>query len=245
MVESKPNRVYTYFTHQEFDPQRRSFSQFFVIDVLRATTTISTILEQGATTIYPCTTIAEALSLYGEKEDVQPLLVGERGGIKPEGFDYGNSPHEFAALNLQSREVIITTSNGTVAMRKCAAQGDVFLLSFHNLPVCAEIFANGKDTAIVCSGSHGEFCYEDALCAGLFLRLAGVDETTELNDQSGVALDLSAGVELADIGPLMHRRARHANYLSHLGFAQDVDFAAEYDRSRIVPQFSGERINGT
>ena len=67
-----------------------------VIDVFRATTTIAVALENGALEIVPVGTIkdaeAKAKELRGRLGEKSVLLCGERGGIKPDGFDLGNSP---------------------------------------------------------------------------------------------------------------------------------------------------------
>ncbi|MER3557232.1 MAG: hypothetical protein C4302_04760, partial [Thermus sp.] len=78
-----------------------------VIDVIRATTTAGAFLEAGALDLVLAKSLdqARALRLPGE------VLAGERGGLRPEGFDLGNSPQE--AFRVRGRRVVMATTNGT------------------------------------------------------------------------------------------------------------------------------------
>src|SRR5437899_1058369 len=87
-----------------------------VFDVLRATSSMITALAGGATEIFPVTTIDEAIDL--KKHKSAAMLGGERHGDWIDGFDLGNSPLEYREL--ASRQIITTTTNGTVALRACA-----------------------------------------------------------------------------------------------------------------------------
>jgi len=90
---------------------------YIVIDVIRATTTIAVMFDQGATRVFVAGSVEEAreaaLKMPGS------LLCGERD-VKPlPGFDYGNSPVQFSQLDLSGRELILTTTNGTRAFYAC------------------------------------------------------------------------------------------------------------------------------
>src|SRR6185437_11298675 len=88
-----------------------------VIDLIRATTSMTVMFDRGARRICAAGTIEQARAahaLYPER-----LLCGERN-VKPlPGFDYGNSPVQFAAADLRTRELIMTTTNGTRAFHAC------------------------------------------------------------------------------------------------------------------------------
>jgi 2-phosphosulfolactate phosphatase len=64
----------------------------FVIDVLRATTTMCAALANGARSCVPVGTIEDAMRLAQTLERREILLAGERGAVRIEGFDLGNSP---------------------------------------------------------------------------------------------------------------------------------------------------------
>ncbi|MEK7501395.1 MAG: 2-phosphosulfolactate phosphatase [Patescibacteria group bacterium] len=82
-----------------------------VIDVFRAFTTEAYIFKNGAEKIIPILDLDEAYRL--KKENPEYFLVGERGGIKPKGFDFGNGPSEVVDVDFTGKTIIHTTSNGT------------------------------------------------------------------------------------------------------------------------------------
>ncbi len=82
-----------------------------VLDVFRAFSVEAYIFGNGAYKIIPVRTLEEAYAL--KKENSEYILVGERGGVKPEGFDYGNSPTEILDVDFSGKTIVHTTSNGT------------------------------------------------------------------------------------------------------------------------------------
>jgi 2-phosphosulfolactate phosphatase len=84
-----------------------------IIDALRASSTIVAALWAGAAEVIPVEFAGEALDL-GKK--IGAVLIGERGGMKIEGFDYNNSPVEMLGADIKDKTVVITTSNGTRIM---------------------------------------------------------------------------------------------------------------------------------
>ena len=89
---------------------QKEIDRFVVIDTLRATTTLSTLQNSGVEKIYVVKNKEAALELK-QNLSIDCLLVGEEGGHKIEGFDFGNSPSALAGKDLSSRHVIFTSSN--------------------------------------------------------------------------------------------------------------------------------------
>src|SRR5215211_2708797 len=128
-------------TPAEFGPLRqRDLSQTVcvVFDILRATTSMITALANGADSIIPVEQISEALELRRQRPEL--LLAGERDGVRIRSnltggidFDLGNSPREFTSERVQGRSIVMTTTNGTRALRACAAAQVVLIGSFLNL----------------------------------------------------------------------------------------------------------------
>src|SRR5689334_12937954 len=93
-----------------------------VFDVLRATSSMVTALANGAEAIIPVSEIAEALAI--QERNPRVLLAGERDGVRIQSaltggiaFDLGNSPREFTRENVSGKTIVITTTNGTRALR--------------------------------------------------------------------------------------------------------------------------------
>ena len=149
-----------------------------VFDVLRATSTMVTALGNGATAIVPVAEIPEALRIRNRQPEV--LLAGERDGVRIEGhmtggieFDLGNSPREFTAARVGGRTIVMTTTNGTRALRACAPAAAVLLGSFLNLRATAEAIKqrSPQHLLLVGSGTLDQAAYEDLLGAGALCDL--------------------------------------------------------------------------
>jgi len=91
-----------------------------VVDALRASATIIAMFDAGASAVVVAADPEDAFAtVAGERE--RYLICGESGGLPPAGFDYGNSPLQIAPLDLAGRRIVLSTSNGTPAVRGVAA----------------------------------------------------------------------------------------------------------------------------
>ncbi len=148
-----------------------------VIDVLRATSTLVSMMEAGAGRVTLAESIPAALQ-FADRYDDRPLVCGESGGLPPEGFDLGNSPREFRVESVQGRDLCFCTSNGTRAMRRVAEAPVVLAGSLLNASAVAraavtEARQKGLDITFICSGDHlgSKFAIDDAFCAGYLATL--------------------------------------------------------------------------
>lgn len=98
------------------------------IDVIRAYTTAAYGLAAGAREILLTGTLEEALALRREIRGA--LAMGEVKGLRPPGFDYGNSPSALRGLDLSGRTLIHRTSAGTQGAVRAAGAGTLFGASF-------------------------------------------------------------------------------------------------------------------
>ncbi|MCA9297739.1 MAG: 2-phosphosulfolactate phosphatase, partial [Phycisphaerales bacterium] len=108
-------RIDVFFTVDEVDPALLPGTTVVVVDVVRATTTITEALANGARGIYPTASIEEAVKLASSLGREDALLCGERKGAKIEGFDLGNSPREFTRAAVEDKRLVMSTTNGTRA----------------------------------------------------------------------------------------------------------------------------------
>jgi 2-phosphosulfolactate phosphatase len=145
-----------------------------VIDVLRATTTIAHALTQGYERVLACSGLDRARELRSRLGN-DTLLAGERGCVRPEGFDFGNSPREFADGGPRGSTLVLTTTNGTRAVVAAAAKAETVMVgSLANLTACAAAAARTArsakgDVLLQCAGVKGEFAIDDAYTAGRFV----------------------------------------------------------------------------
>ncbi len=214
-----------------------------VVDVLRASSTIVTMLERGAQEVLLAPTIEEARSLH--RELPRYLLCGEEGGLPPSGFDYGNSPSEFSALDLKGQRAILCTSNGTRAILAAAGAPLVLVGCLLNATAVAsaawrEASARGLGIAVVCAGEEGSsaFAAEDALGAGAIVD-AIVDSSRrwptalQLTDEARAAVEYYRAQRGREETAL--EETAHGRDLLALGFGQDLAFCARRDKFSAVP----------
>jgi 2-phosphosulfolactate phosphatase len=144
-----------------------------VFDILRATSTMITALANGAEAVLPVADIPEALALRQKNPGV--LLAGERNGLRIRAdltgsidFDLGNSPREFTAEKVHGKTIVMTTTNGTRALRACANAKAVLIGSFLNLRATTNWLREKAPThlILVCSGTFEEPALEDVLAVG-------------------------------------------------------------------------------
>ena len=144
-----------------------------VFDVLRATSSIVTALANGARTVTPVATIAEALQ--EKQKNPAILLAGERDGFRITSkltgtidFDLGNSPREFLNASIAGKSIAMTTTNGTRGLKACLGAREILVGSLLNLRATADYLLARQvdDLLLVCSGTYEEASYEDILGAG-------------------------------------------------------------------------------
>ena len=195
-----------------------------VFDILRATTSIVTALASGAKRVVPVATIEEALDYKRTHPSV--LLGGERNGDRIPGFDLGNSPEEY--LSVAGREIVTTTTNGTVALRACAGADGVLASSFLNMKATAAWLqkVHPPQVRLLCAGTFDAFALEDALAAGNLITLLQEPEI-ELCDASLALKELFS--QSGERWREWLRSSRNAKVLQKAGRGGDIDFALRSD----------------
>ncbi|HEX3464031.1 MAG TPA: 2-phosphosulfolactate phosphatase [Candidatus Elarobacter sp.] len=206
-----------------------------VVDVLRATTTIAVALANGAAGAIPVAEPGDAIALANRLGRDRALLCGERDAVRIEGFDLDNSPASFSPDAVAGKTLLITTTNGTRALRAVGNAASVRTAALVNrAAVAAALAADDGDIAIVCAGDANGFALEDAIGAGALVdALLRRTNTLELRDGARAAALLYRGV--AGRLPDAIASADHAQSLAEKGFAEDVARCAELDVLDVVP----------
>lgn len=215
-----------------------------VIDVLRATSSITTAFSSGCQKLIPARSKEQALCEKTRYADA--ILTGEQGGLKIAGFDLGNSPLEYTPQNVEGRTIVMTTSNGTRAVLGTAEAGasPVFLCSFLNLTAVARACAQAalrehsspKGVAIVCSGEHGQFSLEDFACAGALVSAIQSHGDFTLDSSARAASSLYEAFGRDALRVL--RESPHGQDLIRLGFSRDLEHCAQVGALDVVPRYS-------
>jgi 2-phosphosulfolactate phosphatase len=205
------------------DEQKLPGKTAVVIDVLRATTTITSALAAGVKRIRAFGTFAEAQNAAA-KLSPRPLLCAEVSSLPPPGADLGNSPRQWRPEHA-SREVFLSTTNGTKAIIASRQARQILIAALVNrAAVCDAIRKAGNDVVIVCSGSDGAVSLEDSVCAGAICHLLAAEKVA---DAGLIAQELFLRNERKL--PTLLRTGRGGKNVIKAGLEPDIDFAAKLD----------------
>ena len=141
-----------------------------IIDVFRCFTTEAVAFDRGAEKIILVSEIEEAREL--RERGLGQILMGEVGGKRPEGFDYGNSPSELMYANLSGKTIIQSTRAGTVGVTNVSGADVIYGGSLAVAGATARAIASHKPekVSLVAMGLEGKVkADEDEQCA-LYLR---------------------------------------------------------------------------
>ena len=210
-----------------------------VIDELRASSTITTILDGGCSRLYVTAGLQRARRLASE---CGGLLAGERHGYAPPGFDFDNSPVAIDRGDVQDRVVVLSTSNGTKVLGWVANAPATLVGCLLNATACAEAAVRlahpiGARVGVVCAGTLGRFALDDGVAAGVVveriveaLRSRGADASLT---EAAIAAVRLRGSYPDLITPL--RDSVAGRLVTELGAGDDVPFCARVDVSSTVP----------
>ena len=211
-----------------------------VFDVLRATSTMTVALANGATGILPCGTTDEALAAREAYPDLP--LAGERGGLRITAevsgsvdFDLGNSPREMVAEVISGRQLAMTTTNGTRALKACAGAQRVWIGGFLNLSALGQAIRDSRPERLllVCAGTGEVEALEDVIGAGALCDLLWDDIGQSASDAALIARDHYDNSRNQLYESISHaKNARRLLGISDL--ADDVEFCLQRDAFPVV-----------
>jgi 2-phosphosulfolactate phosphatase len=217
-----------------------------VVDILRATTTIVAALANGARAIVPAGATDEAIRIAQNlKDDV--LLAGERKGEKIGGFALGNSPLEMTREIVGGKTLVMSTTNGTVAIQAAEDGNPVFIGAATNFSAAVaraqEAFEAAGEIVILCAGRERGFALEDAYAAGRFAHALipdGMRRRVVLNDAAVAALELIK--RYGDKWKRAISASAAAQELGAKGFKEDVLAATATDCYDLVPVYANRQV---
>jgi 2-phosphosulfolactate phosphatase len=210
-----------------------------VIDVLRATTTMCAAFDNGVLSMIPVLTKEEGYAM--QKEGY--LVAGERDGEQLKGFDFGNSPFSFTPDRVKDKDIVITTTNGTVALRAAAAHGakEILIGAFSNQNVLADYLeSRNQNVVMLCAGWKDKPNLEDTIFAGSMVR--------RLRPQFNLYEDTALIAETLFKNANRRKRyflrnSSHFNRLyDKLQIQEDVKFALRTDTHPVIPKLFGDRL---
>ncbi|MBW6492509.1 MAG: 2-phosphosulfolactate phosphatase [Lentimicrobium sp.] len=209
-----------------------------VIDVLRFTTSLVSVFENGAISVIP-------VSLPDEAEALQKQgfpVAAEREGIRLPFADYGNSAADFRTADIKGKTLVYSTTNGTKAMKMAAEHGLVVTAAFTNLTAVADwLVCRNENLIILCSGWKNLISMEDTICAG---ALADLLLKSGRFQKTGDEVDLALTLWESNRNKLKEALMSTSHYIRLLGLSVDplADHTVSIGISQVVPVFENGKI---
>lgn len=200
-----------------------------VVDILRATSCMTTAFAFGIEQIFPVAKLEECLAL----KSADTFTAGERDGKKVDGFDLGNSPFEYMQPHLKGKRVAFTTTNGTQAIVKSLEAKEIVIGSFLNLrAVVTHLLQTDDNILVVCAGWKGKVNLEDTLFAGAIVEL--LKETVVPECDAPLMAQHLYNAAKNDMEAFL-RESSHVKRLARLGIQKDITFCLTPDQYNVVP----------
>jgi 2-phosphosulfolactate phosphatase len=215
-----------------------------IIDVLRATSTIATVLHNGAKEIIPVDSVNECIRIGRQ---IEAITAGERDGKVAEGLEHGNSPFEYPESFIGGKTLVLTTTNGTKLLHMALNNGahEIITGSFANLDaVCNHLVQKNKPVLLACAAWKDRVNIEDTLFAGAVINK--IKEHFSINcDASQMALGLYKEAE-EDLYEFMKiKEASHYKRLTSFGLEKDIRHCLTSNTANVLPLYTeGKLIRG-
>ncbi|MEX0723921.1 MAG: 2-phosphosulfolactate phosphatase [Gracilimonas sp.] len=229
------NYIDVFFSVQAFQEEELRGKSAVIIDVLRASSSITTAISHGAKKIIPVADMSDAMKIATTMDQKDYLLCGEKNGTKIEGYHLGNSPAEYEPDVVEGKTLIFNTTNGTKAIKKASLANEVYVGSFLNQQsILNALKEHDDEIVLICSGWQGRLAIEDTLFAGSLLHaISGGNLPDSAKDGAKVAFglfekygdDLEGAISKSD----------HAKRLAELVPNDDIAFCCKVNEFDVLP----------
>lgn len=212
-----------------------SNSVVVIIDVFRATSTIASVLFNGAKAIIPVDSVAKAIEV---SKNIGAIAAGERDGKIADGLQYGNSPLEYPRTFIENKTLVLTTTNGTRLLQMALDKNADTIISgsFPNLTaVCDFLVSKKKNVVLGCAGWKDRFNLEDTLFAGAVIHQ--IKKEFEIHcDSSLMAESIYAKHKhnLLDFAPQL---THYHRLVERFGLIEDIKFCLTPDTANVLPLY--------
>ncbi|AVB76332.1 2-phosphosulfolactate phosphatase [Methanococcus maripaludis] len=211
-----------------------------VIDVLRASATICTLLDL-CDKIYITGSIEKAANIENS------IKIGERNAKKIEGFDFGNSPVELTVNRKLIKEhfenggnIVLTTTNGTRVLENIVSDHILIgsITNAQNVAKKAYKLAkeNNKGIMLVPVHRKGNFAIEDFIGAGIIADYIFKEYDEEIPDEKFEELIPARALTKSDWLRKIFESNSGKN-LKELGYFEDLIFCTSKNTQKSVGIF--------
>jgi len=207
-----------------------------VIDILRATSTITTALYNGARSVIPVDSVSRCIEIG---KQIDGITAGERDGRIAEGLSYGNSPFEYPREFIQDKTLVLTTTNGTKLLHMALDNGakEIVIGAFSNLnAVCNHLTESKKNVMLACAAWKDRVNLEDTLFAGAVI--SKIKEHYDINcDSSRIAESLYTQAKKNLFSFLKKNDASHYHRLMGFGLEKDIRYCLAENTADVLPVY--------
>ena len=224
-----------FFSVQAFQEEELRGKTAVIIDVLRASSSITTAISNGAKKIIPVADMSDAMKIANTMDQKDFLLCGEKNGSKIEGYHLGNSPAEYTPEVVKGKTLIFNTTNGTKAIKKASLANQIYVGTFLNQQsILNALKEHDDEIVLVCSGWQGRLSIEDTLFAGSIVHnISGGNLSDSAKDGAKVAFglfekfgdDLEGAISKSD----------HAKRLAELVPNGDIPLCCKVNEFDVLP----------
>lgn len=209
-----------------------------IIDIFRATSTITAALHNGAACVIPVASVEECIVIGNQTPN--SITAGERDGKVATGLAYGNSPFEYPVDFINGKTLVLTTTNGTKLLHMVKGAANIVIGSFLNLDAVIDFLKkDDKPVILGCAAWKDRFNLEDTLFAGAVA--SALQQDFNINcDSARAAIHLheaSKGEYLAFL-----KNSSHYNRLSGYGLIKDLEYCTSTNLHPIVPILQGDQL---
>lgn len=240
MKSSKPS-LYTSLSPALLSLYDVSSSIVVIIDVLRATSTIATVLYNGAKNIIPVDSVAECIRIG---KQIEGITAGERDGQVAEGLVHGNSPFEYPKEFIEGKTLVLTTTNGTKVLHMALEKGAKAILtgSFPNLSaVCDYLLLKKMPVVLACAAWKDKINLEDTLFAGAVI--SRIRHHFDINcDSSQMAENMYNDAKDDLFEFIKVKNASHYHRLSNYGLENDIRYCLSTDTANVLCLYEGGKL---
>ena len=240
-MEANKRNLFTCLSPALIDLYDITNSVVVIIDVLRATSTITTALYNGAASVVPVSSVATCIELG---QTLGGITAGERDGKVADGLSYGNSPFEYPRSFVENKILVLTTTNGTKLLHMALDRGapEVITGSFPNISaVCEHLINSDKDVFLGCSAWKDRVNLEDTLFAGAVISRIK-DHFNIHCDSSKLAENMfyEAGEDRFEF--MKKREATHYHRLMRYNLERDIRYCLTDDGANVLPIYKEDRL---
>ncbi len=211
-----------------------------IIDVFRATSTIASVLHNGAKCIIPVDTVPKAIEI---SKRIDAVAAGERDGKIADGLEHGNSPLEYNTDFISGKTLVLTTTNGTKLLQMALDNNADTIISgsFPNLSsVCKFLIAQNKNVVLGCAGWKDRYNLEDTLFAGAVI--SKIKEHFTIHCDSSLTAELLYEQHKNDLVGFAPNLTHYHRLVERFGLIEDIRFCLTPDVADVLVVYEDGKL---